>query len=75
MRIAYGAFRQIRLIAARVRVTPESRRRNRPPIELTIESNAKVDGSIRTEKIVIAGELNGNIDAASPVELMPRGAL
>ncbi len=43
--------------------------------DLTIEANAKVNGSIRAEKIVIAGELTGNIDSAAHVELMPGGSL
>jgi cytoskeletal protein CcmA (bactofilin family) len=43
--------------------------------DLTIESGATVSGSIRAEKVGIAGELVGNIEAASHVELLQSGAL
>ncbi len=43
--------------------------------DLTIESGATVTGSVRADKVVIAGELIGNIEAASHVELMQSGAL
>jgi cytoskeletal protein CcmA (bactofilin family) len=43
--------------------------------DLTIESGATVTGSVRADKVVIAGELIGNIEAASHVELMQTGAL
>lgn len=43
--------------------------------DLTIESGAKVAGSVRAEKVVIAGELEGNIEAASQVDLTQSGAL
>lgn len=43
--------------------------------DLTIESGAKVAGSIRADKVGIAGELIGNIEAASHVELQQSGSL
>lgn len=43
--------------------------------DLTIEAGAKVNGSVRAEKIVVSGELVGNIDAASHVDLMQSGSL
>jgi cytoskeletal protein CcmA (bactofilin family) len=43
--------------------------------DLTIESGAHVTGSVRADKVVISGELVGNIEAASHVELMQNGAL
>lgn len=43
--------------------------------DLTIERGAKVNGSVRAKKISIAGELEGNIEAATQVELLATGAL
>ena len=43
--------------------------------DLTIEAGAHVTGSVRADKVVISGELVGNIEAASHVELMQSGAL
>ncbi len=43
--------------------------------DLTIEPGAKVTGSVRADKVIVAGELIGNIDAASHVELLKTGAL
>ncbi len=43
--------------------------------DLTIEAGAHVTGSVRADKVIISGELVGNIDAASHVELMQSGAL
>ncbi|MGH8191194.1 MAG: bactofilin family protein [Rhodanobacteraceae bacterium] len=43
--------------------------------DLTIEQGAKVNGSVRAERVTIAGELTGNIETASHVELMQTGAL
>ena len=43
--------------------------------DLTIEAGAKVNGSVRAEKIVVSGELVGNIEAASHVDLMQSGSL
>ena len=42
---------------------------------LTIELGAKLTGSVRANTIIIAGELEGNIDAASRVELLQSGVL
>jgi cytoskeletal protein CcmA (bactofilin family) len=43
--------------------------------DLTIEPSAHVTGSVRADKVLIAGELIGNIEAASHVELLQSGAL
>ncbi|MBQ4854081.1 polymer-forming cytoskeletal protein [Rhodanobacter sp. B2A1Ga4] len=43
--------------------------------DVTIEPNAKVTGSMRAEKVTIAGELIGNIESAVHVELLQTGAL
>lgn len=43
--------------------------------DLTIESGARVTGSVRAEKVTIAGELTGNIESAAHVELLQTGAL
>ena len=43
--------------------------------DLTIEPNARVTGNVRAEKVTIAGELIGNIEAAVHVELLQTGAL
>ncbi|MRH00466.1 hypothetical protein GIY21_09220 [Xanthomonas sontii] len=43
--------------------------------DLTIETGAKLSGSVRADKVVIAGELEGNIESASRVELLASGAL
>ena len=43
--------------------------------DLLIEAGAKVTGSVRAEKVVIAGELIGNIESAARVELLQTGAL
>lgn len=43
--------------------------------DLTIEHGAKVDGSVKAERVTIAGELVGNIENASHVELLQTGAL
>src|ERR1051326_128224 len=42
---------------------------------LTIEPGAKVTGSVRAHKVVIGGELEGNIEAASHVQLLQTGVL
>ena len=38
--------------------------------DLTIEPGATVTGSVRAEKVTIAGELGGNIEAASHVDMV-----
>lgn len=43
--------------------------------DLTIEPGAKVTGSVRAAKVTIGGELEGNIEAASSVELLKSGVL
>lgn len=42
---------------------------------LTIESGAKLIGGVRASTVIIDGELEGNIDAASRVELHATGVL
>ena len=43
--------------------------------DLTIESGAKMTGSVRASTVTIGGELEGNIEAASRVELLATGVL
>lgn len=43
--------------------------------DLTIEVGAKLNGGVRARKVVIAGELEGNIEAASRVELLESGVM
>lgn len=43
--------------------------------DLTIEHGAKLNGGVRAKKVVIAGELEGNIESATRVELMSSGVL
>jgi cytoskeletal protein CcmA (bactofilin family) len=42
---------------------------------LTIEVGAKLTGGVRANTVIIGGELEGNIDAASRVELLETGVL
>lgn len=42
---------------------------------LTIESGAKLTGGVRAHTVVIAGELEGNIEGAGRVELLETGVL
>ncbi|MGI9076687.1 MAG: bactofilin family protein [Gemmatimonadaceae bacterium] len=42
---------------------------------LTIEPGAKVTGGVRAKTVVIGGELEGNIEEASRVELLETGVL
>jgi cytoskeletal protein CcmA (bactofilin family) len=42
---------------------------------LTIEHGAKVTGGVRANRIVIAGELEGNVESAQHVELLQSGLL
>jgi len=42
---------------------------------LTIEVGAKLTGGVRASKVIIAGELEGNIEAAQRVELLDSGVL
>lgn len=43
--------------------------------DLNIEVGAKLTGGVRADKVVIAGELEGNIENASCVELLPTGVV
>ncbi len=43
--------------------------------DLTIETGAKLNGGVRAKKVTIAGELEGNIESASRVELLSSGVL
>ncbi|MFC6839914.1 bactofilin family protein [Xanthomonas theicola] len=43
--------------------------------DLTIETGAKLSGGVRADKVIIAGELEGNIESASRVELLASGVL
>lgn len=43
--------------------------------DLTIEAGAKVTGGVRAATVVIAGQLDGNIEGASRVELRDTGVL
>ena len=43
--------------------------------DLTIETGAKLNGSVRAKKVTIAGELEGNIESASRVELLSSGVI
>jgi cytoskeletal protein CcmA (bactofilin family) len=43
--------------------------------DLTIEVGANVNGSVRARKVVIAGELEGNVESAQRVELLDGGVV
>lgn len=43
--------------------------------DLTVELGAKVNGGVRARKVVIAGELEGNIESAQRVELLESGVV
>jgi cytoskeletal protein CcmA (bactofilin family) len=43
--------------------------------DLTIEAGAKLSGGVRAKRVVIAGELEGNIESAERVELLEGGVL
>ena len=42
---------------------------------LTIDQGARVSGGVSAQKVSLAGELDGNIDAAQQVELLPSGVI
>lgn len=42
---------------------------------LTIEQGAQLTGEVRADAVIVGGELSGNIEAASRVELTPSGVL
>ena len=43
--------------------------------DLTIEAGAKITGSVRADTVTVGGELEGNIEGASKVELLATGVL
>ena len=43
--------------------------------DLTIESGAKLTGSVRADKVTIAGELEGNVEEATLVNLLDSGVV
>jgi cytoskeletal protein CcmA (bactofilin family) len=43
--------------------------------DLTIEAGAKLTGSVRADKVTIAGELEGNVDEATRVDLLETGVV
>src|SRR3546814_16298069 len=43
--------------------------------DLTIEKGAKLSGGVKAKKVMVAGELDGNVESASRVPLLESGAL
>jgi cytoskeletal protein CcmA (bactofilin family) len=43
--------------------------------DLTIEAGAKLTGGVRADKVTIAGELEGNVEEASQVDLLQTGVV
>ncbi len=43
--------------------------------DLAVDTGAKLTGSVRADKVTIGGELEGNVEEASRVELLPTGVL
>jgi cytoskeletal protein CcmA (bactofilin family) len=43
--------------------------------DLTIEAGAKLTGAVRADKVTIAGELEGNVQQASRIDLLNTGAV
>ena len=43
--------------------------------DLTIDAGAKLTGAVRADKVTIAGELEGNVEQASLVDLMHTGVV
>jgi cytoskeletal protein CcmA (bactofilin family) len=43
--------------------------------DLTIEAGAKLTGAVRADKVTIAGELEGNVEQASLVDLQQTGVV
>jgi len=43
--------------------------------DLTIEAGAKLTGSVRADKVTIAGELEGNVVGASRIDLLQTGTV
>ncbi|MEZ4455696.1 MAG: polymer-forming cytoskeletal protein [Gemmatimonadales bacterium] len=42
---------------------------------LTIEAGAKVTGGVRADTVILGGELEGNVESATKVELLATGVL
>ncbi len=43
--------------------------------DLTIEAGAKLTGGVRADKVTIAGELEGNVEEASRIDLLQTGVV
>jgi cytoskeletal protein CcmA (bactofilin family) len=43
--------------------------------DLTIEAGAKLTGGVRADKVTIAGELEGSVEDASRIDLLPTGVV
>jgi cytoskeletal protein CcmA (bactofilin family) len=43
--------------------------------DLTIEKGAKLNGGVRAKKVIVAGELEGNVDSAERVEVLDSAVL
>ena len=43
--------------------------------DLTVEAGAKLTGGVRADKVTIAGELEGNVEEASRVDLLQTGVV
>jgi cytoskeletal protein CcmA (bactofilin family) len=43
--------------------------------DLTIETGAKLTGAVRADKVTIAGELEGNVEQATLVDLLQSGVV
>src|SRR2546426_10574163 len=43
--------------------------------DLTIEAGAKLTGGVRADKVTVAGELEGSVEQASRVDLLPTGVV
>ena len=43
--------------------------------DLTIESGAKLVGSVRAEKVTVSGELEGNVESAAQINVLATGAV
>jgi cytoskeletal protein CcmA (bactofilin family) len=43
--------------------------------DLTIEKGAKLNGGVRAKKVIVAGELEGNVDSAERVEVLDTAVL
>ena len=43
--------------------------------DLTIEPGAKLTGAVRADKVAISGELEGSVEVASRIDLLPTGVV